>query len=109
MRYTIIIDGLNRLGNYRRKNANRFEDRGWYYDEKKENEQSSDTKIRIDINSSVISMIKEGKGRVQIEVILTEKYPDYSEYILKMINHQFSKFNKTTTEVSKDENSGEER
>ena len=57
------------------------------------NKQSEDTIIRRDINKTIMDMIQEKKGRIEIEIYLTNKYPNYSEYILKMLSHRFDKQN----------------
>ena len=72
-------------------------------------QESEDTKARKDINETVIKMIKEGKNDIQIELYLKDLYPNYSEYILKMISHQFSKINASKSENSKDDKTGEGR
>ena len=110
MRYTRSVSGLTRLSDYRKKHRNREYDNGWYYAGKPApKEQSEDTKIRMDINTTIRNMMFEGKNDVQIEIYLTDLYPNYSEYILKMISHQFSKNNTSKSVESKDGKNGEAR
>ena len=93
------INGIRRLWNTRVKtNISHL-----YVPFKKE-ETSEDTIIRRDINKTIMDMIQEKKGRVEIEIYLTNKYPNYSEYILKMISHRFDKQN---SNKDKDTNLGE--
>ena len=70
----------------------------------KKHEPSTDTKIRWDINNTIVKMIKEGKNDVMIEIHLTKLYPEYSGYILKMIAHHISK-----RKMEKTKNDGKER
>ncbi len=109
MRCTRDITGLNRLTS-NRVYSRRPNDHYYNYGPlPKKTEESEDTKIRKDINTTIIEMIKEGKNDIQIELHLKNLYPNYSEYILKMISHQFSKMNASKAANSKDDKTGEGR
>ena len=58
---------------------------------------SEDTIIRREINYMIRCMEMQNKSSIEIKLILSEKYPNYSEYIIKMINQYFGKPNKTKT------------
>ena len=106
MRFTRNIDGLSRISDHEKRYRHKYNDKGWYYDPLKKSEPSEDTKTRKNINETIVKMIKEGKNDIQIEIYLKNMYPTYSEYILKMISHQFSKIKSSD---SKDGKNGEAR
>lgn len=91
MRYTRNLTGLERIIQEGRKSRKKYKDYSWYYDNRRKTIESKDTKIRKDINLTIKSMIDAKKNDIQIEMYLTQLYPDYSEYIPKMISHHFSK------------------
>jgi len=74
-------------------------------------EQSEDTKIRRNIYRIIIEMIQQNKSNVEIEIYLRNLYPDYAEYIPKVINDQFAKrkLKEKTAEDEKTKNDGDER
>ena len=109
MRFTRNLDGLNRITKNREYNRHTKDHYYNYGPLPKKVEQSEDTKIRMDINSSITRMIKEGKNDIQIEMYLTDLYQKYSEYIRKMISHQFTKINASKAANSKDVKTGEAR
>ena len=57
--------------------------------------ESEDTRTRKDINGIIRGMAEQKKSSIEIKLILSEKYPNYEEYIIKMINQYFGKPNKT--------------
>ena len=102
MRYTREIDGILRLKTSREIKSIPL---SYYSEPKPPAEPTEDTKIRKDINETIIKMIKEGKNDIQAEIYLTNLYPKYADYILKMISHHFTKM-----KASKNNNfKGEER
>lgn len=68
-----------------------------------------DTKIRLDINDKIHTMAKENKCSIEIKTFLTEKYPTYEEYIIKMINQYFDKLNSRNRGKNSDASRGDER
>ena len=49
-------------------------------------------------------MLDEGKNEITIEIRLTQLYPEYSGYILKMLAHHIGKI-----KIGKTKNDGKER
>lgn len=103
MRFTRNLSGLKRIrtnGAYKRNIE--------YISPKKE-ETSNDTIARWVINSKIIEMLEQNKGDIEIEIYLREKYPNYAEYIPKMIVHHSSKLRAKTTENNKQKEVGDAR
>lgn len=71
--------------------------------------ESEDTKIRRNIYAIINNMAQEEKTSIEIKAILTEKYPNYEEYIIKMINQYFGKLNSINIRKSSDLSRGDER
>jgi len=71
--------------------------------------ESDDTKIRRDIYATIISMIKEKKSDIEIEIFLRNKYPDYAEVIPKFISDQFAKYSSNKKVETEAKETGDER
>lgn len=108
MRFTRNVSGLERLYSnmsYKRKNPKYYMDNIG-----PRREQSEDTKIRKDIYRIIIEMLNNNKGTIEIEIYLRELYPNYAEYIPKVVNDQYIKFNASKKKNKEDDGrSGEER
>jgi len=77
---------------------------------KQKREASKDTKIRRDIHLLIIKMSNENKSSIEIKYALIEKYSNYEEYIVKMINQYFNKLNSANRRTrSSYEEKGDER
>jgi len=87
MGYTRDINGLLRMKTKYTPKAKKA-----YFPPLKVNkEESEDTRIRKDIHRIIIKKIGENKSNIEIEIYIRSMYPDYAEYIAKMVNDQFTK------------------
>ena len=75
----------------------------------KKPEPSEDTVIRKDINKIIMDMINQNKGDIEIEVYIRNKYPNYADYIPKMISHHSNKLRKIQVKKAENIKSGDER
>lgn len=106
MRTDRRIPGLERIRN---NTTSRIKGMWTNFDIYDKREVSEDTKIRRDVYDTISTMGKEGKSSIEIKLILTEKYPTYEEYIIKMINQYFNKLNSTNNRKSSNTGRGDER
>ena len=106
MRFIKKSSGLNRIKNNRSSYTAGF--RSDYYVSTKR-EESEDTKIRKDIYTILNNMARENKSSIEIKYALTDKYPNYEEYIIKMINQYFGKINSNKKSKTSNEEKGDER
>ena len=68
---------------------------------KKANKPTDDTIERKDINSDIIKMISEGKGKIEIMTTLTNKYPNskLAKYFERWYEHHKEKQNDKKTYI----------
>ena len=104
MRYTKNITGLARL---RKNEEYKPKPISTYIPTTKE--ESKDTRIRKEINSIIDNMIQQNKSNMEIQIFLANEYPDYTEYIIKMIKHHFNKLNQKKLTKDSNDKAGEER
>jgi len=107
MRYVRNRKGLNRLKTNRQYTGGNMSNYNNISKAKKE--ESEDTKIRRDIHVILVRMAKDNKSSIEIKYCLTDKYPDYEEYIIKMINQLSSKMDSLNTKPKASREEGDER
>ena len=106
MRTDRRIPGLERIRN---NTTSRIKGMWTNFDIYDKREVSEDTTIRRNIYDIINNMAKENKSSIEIKTALTEKYPTYEEYIIKMINQYFGKLNSNNTRKSSNTSRGDER
>ena len=106
MRTDRRIPGLERIRN---NTTSRIKGMWTNFDVYTKCEVSEDTKTRREVYDTINTMRKAGKSSIEIKTILTEKYPTYEEYIIKMINQYFDKLNSKNSKKTADASRGDER
>ena len=105
MRFTRDVKGLARIKTQYAKTLKK----PFFASFPKNNEESEDTKVRKNIHKIILEKIGEEKSNIEIEIYLRNMYPDYAEYIAKMINDQFIKMGLNKKEEVSDKETGDER
>ena len=106
MKYTRELNGVERL-----KNARNYSPGSKCYKERKfkKREESEDTRIRKDINKTIMDMLDQNKCDIEIEIYLRNIYPNYAEYIAKMISNRISKLKGRNLVENSKQDIGDER
>jgi len=107
MRFVNDENGLSRIRNNQKYKPKPI---SYYCDRKpKIKVESEDTKIRKDIYKNIIELMANNKSNIEIEIYLRNMYPDYAEYIAKVVNDQFVKRNLNKKTKIVDTEIGDER
>ena len=102
MRYYRDVSGIERI---RTKESHR--PKTWRGYEPIKREDSEDTRIRKDIYRIIMEMMRNSKNTIETEIYLRGLYPNYADFIPKVVNDIYKKYKKIEDKEIK--NDGDER